>query len=141
MALLAGCGPAETPSRPDLIIHNARIYTGDAGSSTAEAIAIRGDRIARVGTNADVLPLAGPSTRVIDAGGGTIVPGLHDAHGHFTGLGASLQTLDLRGTASYEQVVETVRQRAATPGRANGSSAAAGIRTTGPTSSGRRTIC
>ena len=112
LAPFAGCGAPENAEPPDLLIHNARIYSGDAGNSTAEAIAIRGDRIARLGTSADVLPLAGPSTKVIDAGGATIVPGLHDAHGHFAELGASLQTLDLRGTASYQQVVEAVRQRA-----------------------------
>ena len=42
------------------------------------------------------------------------MPGLQDAHGHFTGLGASLQVLRLRGTTSYEQIVEMVRARAAT---------------------------
>jgi predicted amidohydrolase YtcJ len=98
---------------PDLILHNARIYTMDAARTTAEAIAIRGDRIARVGTNADLLALRGSATRVIDVSGATIVPGLQDAHGHFTGLGASMQSIDLRGTTSYEQVVGMVRQRAA----------------------------
>jgi predicted amidohydrolase YtcJ len=113
LAVLAGCRSTGSSEPADLVIHNAHIYTGDERNSTAEAIAIRGDRIARVGASADVLPLAGPSTRVIDAGGATMVPGLHDAHGHFTELGASLQSLDLRGTASYQQVVEAVRQRVA----------------------------
>jgi predicted amidohydrolase YtcJ len=104
--------------RPDLILHNARIYTGDASRPVAEAIAIRADRIVRVGANADVLSLRGSGTRVIDAANGTIVPGLQDAHGHFTGLGASMQSIDLRGTSTYEQVVGMVRQRvaAARPG-------------------------
>ena len=79
----------------------------------AQAIAVRGDRIVRVGTNAEVLPLRAAATRVIDARQATIVPGLHDAHGHVTGLGASLQSLDLRGTTSYAQVVERVRNRVA----------------------------
>jgi predicted amidohydrolase YtcJ len=113
LALFAGCRSIGNSGPADLIIHNARIYAGDERNSTAEAIAIRGDRVARVGTSPDVLELAGPSTKVIDAGGATIVPGLHDAHGHFTQLGASLQTLDLRGTASYQKVVEAVRQRVA----------------------------
>jgi predicted amidohydrolase YtcJ len=98
---------------PDLILHNARIYTVDANRPTAEAIAIRGDRIARVGTNAEVLALRGSATRAIDVSGATIVPGLQDAHAHFTGLGASMQSIDLRGTTSYEQVVGLVRKRAA----------------------------
>jgi len=98
---------------PDVILHNARVYTVDASRPTADAIAIRGDRIARVGTNAEVLALRGSATRVIDIAGATIVPGLQDAHGHFTGLGATMQSIDLRGTTTYEQVVGMVRQRAA----------------------------
>jgi predicted amidohydrolase YtcJ len=111
--LAAALSLAQAADPPDLILHNARIYTGDASRPVAEAIAMRADRIVRVGANADVLPLRGSGTRVVDVSGGTIVPGLHDAHGHFTGLGASMQSIDLRGTATYEQVVGMVRQRAA----------------------------
>jgi len=114
LALLVGTIPsAQTSATADLVIHNARIYTVDARNPTAEAIAIRGDRIARVGSNAEVLLFKGPATRVIDAAQATIVPGLHDSHGHFTGLGASLQNLDLRGTTSYQRIVDIVRQQAA----------------------------
>ena len=108
MFAVAGC---QRDPRADLIIHNARIYTVDANNPTADAIAIRGDRIARVGDSDMVLRLRGDSTRVIDADGATIVPGLHDAHGHVAGLGESLQTLDLRGTTSYAQVIDRVRER------------------------------
>jgi len=82
-----------------------------ASRSVAEAIAIRGDRIVRVGTSADIVGLKGPATRVIDLGGATMVPGLHDAHGHFVALGASMQNLDLRGTRSFEEIVGLVRRR------------------------------
>ena len=112
LALGAGV-PAQTQAPVDLIIHNARVYTMDAQNPTAEAVAMRGDRIARVGSSAQVLPLQGPATRVIDAQQATIVPGLHDSHGHVVSLGASLQTLDFRGTSSYQQVVELVRTRVA----------------------------
>ena len=103
---------------PDLILQNGRIYTMDAAQTVVEAIAIRADRIVRVGSDVDVLALRGPSTRVIDVNGAAVVPGLHDAHGHVTGLGASLQNLDLRGTTSYQQIVDLVRERvaAAKPG-------------------------
>jgi len=101
-------------ARPsDLILHNARIYTVDSRNSVAEAVAIAGDRIIRVGKDADVLALKVPSTRVLDMHGATIVPGFHDAHGHVVGLGASLQDVDLRGTSSYEEVVGRVRRRLA----------------------------
>src|SRR5918996_4291788 len=80
---------------------------------TAEAVAVRGDRIVLVGANQAALDLRGPDTRVINAGGATLLPGLQDAHGHFVSLGASLQVLPLRGTTSYEQILDMVRARAA----------------------------
>lgn len=102
-----------TSAPPTLILHHARIYTVDATNTIAEAIALQDDRIVRVGSDADVLKLRASSTRVIDLGGATVVPGLHDAHGHFTGLGAFLQSLNLRGTTSYQQIVDRVRERVA----------------------------
>lgn len=96
---------------PDLILHNARIYTVDARNAVAEAIAIAGDKVLRVGSNADVVALKSDSTRVLDVHGAAIVPGLHDAHGHVVGLGEQRQDVDLRGTRSYEEVVGRVRRR------------------------------
>jgi predicted amidohydrolase YtcJ len=114
LAILVGAlAFAQGSGAPDLILHNARLYTVDARNTVAEALAIRGDRIVRVGTNGEILPLRGPSTRVIDVGGTTIVPGLHDSHGHVAALGASMQNLELRGTRSYEEVVGLVRRRVA----------------------------
>ncbi|MCA1563706.1 MAG: amidohydrolase [Acidobacteria bacterium] len=104
---------AQAQAPADLIIHNAVVYTVDPKNPKAEGVAVRGDRIARVGSSAEVLALKGPETKTVDARGATIVPGLHDAHGHFTGLGASLQRLDLRGTTSFEQIVDMVGRAAA----------------------------
>jgi predicted amidohydrolase YtcJ len=112
--VLCGCQSRPAAERASLIVHNAQVYTVHAAQPTAQAVAVRGDRIVLVGTNEAALELRGPDTRLIDARGGTLVPGLQDSHGHFTGLGASLQTLRLRGTTSYEQIVEMVRARAAT---------------------------
>jgi predicted amidohydrolase YtcJ len=116
LSALLVCALANASAQPapaDLIFHNAKIYTSDDARPRAEAIAIRGDRIAAVGSSADILKLKGSATKVVDARGAAILPGLHDAHGHFTGLGASLQVLRLRGTASWEQIVGMVRRRAA----------------------------
>ena len=104
---------AQTPAAADLILHNATVYTVDPGRPIAQAIAVRGTHIAAVGEDAAVLRLRSASTRVVDAAGATVVPGLQDAHGHVGGLGANLQTLDFRGTSSFEQVVGRVRQRVA----------------------------
>lgn len=108
--------PTQEPA-PDVIVVNAKVYTVDPAQPEAQAIAIRGDRIARVGTTADVMSTRGPATQVIDAGGRAVVPGLHDAHGHVLGLGESLRSLDLRDTTSAEAIVAQVRARAASTPR------------------------
>jgi hypothetical protein len=110
---LAACGTGQPMEPATLIVHNARVYTVNSAQPAADAIAVRGDRIVLVGASAAALALRSSDTRVIDAEGATLVPGIQDSHGHFTNLGASLQVLPLRGTASYEQIVEMVRARAA----------------------------
>jgi predicted amidohydrolase YtcJ len=116
MAGSIGVSGAQAPAKgdpADLIIHHALIYTVNPQQPKAEAVAVRGDKIATVGEEAAVMALRGPKTRVIDAGGRTVVPGLTDSHGHFIGLGVMLQELDLRDTTSYEAIVARVRARAA----------------------------
>jgi predicted amidohydrolase YtcJ len=90
------------------------VYTGNSAQPTVQAVAARGDRIILAGSSDAALALRDANTRVIDAGGATLVPGIQDSHGHFTDLGESLQMLQLRGTTSYGQIVEMVRERAAT---------------------------
>jgi predicted amidohydrolase YtcJ len=97
----------------DLIVHHAVIYTVNPQAPKATALAVRGDKIVTIGTDAEVLNLRGPRTRLLDAGGRTLVPGLQDSHGHFAGLGAFLQQLDLRDTTSYDAIIARVRGRAA----------------------------
>lgn len=105
---------AHASAAPDTIYHNATIYTNNDESPTARAIAIEGDTIAAVGSDREVLALADTATRTVDLGGKTVLPGLIDAHGHLSGLGAlRVGILDLAGTTSYEEVIELVRQRAA----------------------------
>lgn len=67
---------------PDLILRNGRIFTGDQASPWVEAIAIAGDRIVAVGTDAAVIPTATQRTRIIDLGGRMTIPGINDAHDH-----------------------------------------------------------
>jgi predicted amidohydrolase YtcJ len=113
-ALLGACQARPAAERATLIVHNAKVYTMHDAQPTAEAVAVRGDRIVLVGTSAAALALRGTDTRVLDAQGRALIPGIQDAHGHFTGLGESLQVLQLRGTTSFDQIVELVRARAAT---------------------------
>src|SRR5438477_1410764 len=64
---------------PDLIIFNARVFTGDPTNPKAQAVAISGDHISAVGTNDQVKSIAGRSTKRIDAQGHVVIPGLNDA--------------------------------------------------------------
>jgi predicted amidohydrolase YtcJ len=67
---------------PTLVLVNGRVFTGVSAQPWAEAIAVDGDHITRVGTTAEIKGLAGPSTRVIDAAGRLVIPGINDAHVH-----------------------------------------------------------
>lgn len=100
---------AQSPSAAaDLVVTNARIYTVDDGRPVAEAMAIRGGRLQFVGSERGALALRGPLTRVLDAAGATIVPGIADAHVHLLGLGFALRTVNLVGAKSYEEVVARI---------------------------------
>lgn len=80
---------------PSHILTNARITTLDRAVPEAEAIAIAGGRVLSAGREAAVRPLAGPGTRVIDAGGRRVIPGLCDNHIHIIRGGLNF-TLELR---------------------------------------------
>ena len=102
------------PAQPaDTIVHNAKVLTVDAKFATAEAIATRGDRIIAVGTNEDVLKLRGPKSRLIDARGMTVMPGLMDSHTHPTGAAFSEATGELPVLRSVDEVLKHIRERAA----------------------------
>src|SRR3954463_856969 len=94
-----------TPPPADLIVTNARIYTVDDNHPFVQALAVRGGRVQFVGSNNEALALRGPSTRIIDATGRTVVPGIVDAHAHLSGLATALRNVDLTGTRSYDEVV------------------------------------
>ncbi|MCC6587022.1 MAG: amidohydrolase [Bryobacterales bacterium] len=66
----------------DVIIHNAKVVTVDAQFRIAQALAVKGDRLLAVGSNTQALALKGANTKLIDAGGKTILPGLIDSHVH-----------------------------------------------------------
>lgn len=95
-----------------MIVRGGDVWTLDPALPRARAIAISDGVIVAVGSDAEVDRLRGPSTVVLDAGGGTVTPGLVDAHAHLTGLGDSLATVDLRGAASMDEVVHRLRSGA-----------------------------
>ena len=98
----------------DLVILNARVYTADVNRPVAEAFAVRGGRIAFVGSSRGALALVGPRTERLDLAGRTVIPGMVDAHAHLLGLGQALRTVNLVGTRSYDEVIGRVVERART---------------------------
>lgn len=113
LAILA-LGPAVCvwAASPDLILHNAKVITVDNGFSIQQAIAVQGERIARVGSESEVLALKGENTEVLDLKGATVIPGLMDSHCH--PLSASLVEFDhpIPEMESVADVLEYIAARA-----------------------------
>jgi predicted amidohydrolase YtcJ len=107
------------PMEPaELVLVGGPIYTMDGERPRAEALAVRGERIAAVGSRAEIERLVGPKTRVIDLKGRAALPGLIDAHIHFPRLGPAARTLFLDEAKGPAEVVAIVRDklRGAAPG-------------------------
>ena len=119
---LAACAPVpdgagSAGEAADLLIVNGRVFAADEAGTTAEAVAVRGNTIMRVGSTAEMSALRGASTRVIDARGGSIIPGLNDTHVHFIAGAFSLEQLDLGGLNTLGEVQAAIRRFAtANPG-------------------------
>jgi predicted amidohydrolase YtcJ len=96
----------------DLIITGARVLTMDEARPRAEAVALADGRIVAVGSRAEVEALAGPETRVIDAGGRTLLPGFFESHLHLFG-GAELAHLQLTGATGADALARAFRDHAA----------------------------
>ncbi len=79
----------------DLILTDARVLTLDTQNTLAEAVAVKDGRIVAVGTNADVLNLQTPETKVVSLGGATLLPGFNDAHCHVLPFGFDLAGVNL----------------------------------------------
>ena len=98
--------------KTDLLIFNATIYTVDSSFSTAEAMVVKDGKIVATGKTADLEKKYDPKEK-LDAGGKFIYPGFIDAHAHFTGYGLNLQTVNVMGTRSWDEVIEKVKTFAA----------------------------
>jgi predicted amidohydrolase YtcJ len=114
LAMLLPASPVfAQASSADLLLLNARVVTMNEKQPTAQAIAIRADRIAWVGSNDEAKRLYPKAARTIDLHGATILPGIIDAHTHLIDLGQSLVRLNLKDAATEKEMVERVKQRVA----------------------------
>jgi predicted amidohydrolase YtcJ len=102
--ILSACGVKE---QADTLITNAKIYTVNENFDMAEAMVISNGKIVAVGTT-DELSKKYDALEIVDAEGQAIVPGFYDAHCHFNGLGQAEQQVNLRGTESYDEVLQRI---------------------------------
>ena len=117
---LAGCAPlaldAERNAQhnaPELIVVNAKVVTVDDQASIAQAFAVRDGRFLAVGDNAQIRAMAGAATRIIDAQGRTVTPGLNDGHIHMVRAGFWWKyEARLDETQSLAEILDIIKTRA-----------------------------
>jgi len=97
----------------DIVLVNGKIVTVDDRFSIAQAMAIRGQRIVAVGTDADVEKMKGPNTRIMDLAGRTVIPGLIDNHAHWI-RAAEHDELRFDGVTSRAQALKLLADRVQT---------------------------
>jgi predicted amidohydrolase YtcJ len=95
----------------DIIFTNGNVYTASDKAPRAEAIAVKGSKIIYVGSSRGAMAHRSGGTRVVDLKGGTVVPGLTDAHYHLVGVGNREMTFNLEGVASLEELLAKVKER------------------------------
>jgi hypothetical protein len=101
---------AQTNTEPaDVLIVNAKVYTADGGAFR-QAVAIRGNKIVRVGDTQEILSLRGPKTDVIDANGSAVVPGFSDIHTHLLQGGLQLANVSLDGARTLADIQNRIQE-------------------------------
>jgi predicted amidohydrolase YtcJ len=97
--VLASAAWAADAPKADLVLRGGKVWTVDRGRPEAEAVAVVGDRIVAVGSDAEVGRWVGPGTKVIDLHGRRVVPGFYDSHVHLLGSGQRLSEVALKDCA------------------------------------------
>ena len=118
---LAACAPAAVPppavappaapapevpaaAIADMVLRGGRVFLADGANTVAQAVAVRDGRVVAAGSDAEVAPLVGERTQVVELAGRLVTPGFNDAHIHFASGGASLLAVNLTGTTSMAEI-------------------------------------
>lgn len=107
--LIVGAQRDDNDGPVDLIVFNGKVYTADASGSMAEAVAVRGNQLLRVGSNREINRLRRPQTVVVDALGAAVLPGFNDASAHFIDSGLALDEVDLLDATTIDEVQARIR--------------------------------
>ncbi|MBI4481690.1 MAG: amidohydrolase family protein, partial [Acidobacteria bacterium] len=118
--LLTSCTRTKTPPAlaPDWILHHGKVFTVDRDFRIAQAVAVKDDEFVAVGSDEEVLALAGDRTRLMDLEGKAVLPGIIDSHVHALSYGLNASRLTFAVTPvihtveSMLQVVKTKAQAA-----------------------------
>jgi predicted amidohydrolase YtcJ len=97
----------EKTDYPTLILTNGKIWTGESDTYFVKALAIQGNKILQIGASESISSLAGPDTEVIDLNGKLVTAGFNDAHIHFLGGSMGLTQVEVSGTQSLEEALES----------------------------------
>jgi hypothetical protein len=97
-----------------IVLRDGNVLTLDGQGRKASAVAVRGDRIAAVGDDAAIASSIGPSTKIVELDGRTVIPGFNDAHAHMDREGLKLRRLSLTGCRSVTDIVARIADAAKT---------------------------
>jgi predicted amidohydrolase YtcJ len=106
--LIVGAQRADDSGPVDLIIHNARVYAADDLGTIADAVAIRGNKILRVGGEREIMRFRRPQTTVIDARGAAVLPGFDDAHVSLIAGGLARDGVQLFGATTLDEIQQRI---------------------------------
>ena len=101
----------------DLVLINGSVWTGNPRQARADAVAVRGDKIYKVGTTGEIRALARDGAAVVDLKGALVLPGFIDSHTHFLAGGFALKSLQLRDAKSREEFVARIAAKARSIGK------------------------
>lgn len=107
--LIVGAQRDDSEGPVDLIVYNGKVYTADASGSMAEAVAVRGNQILRVGSNREINRLRRPQTVVVDALGAAVLPGFNDASARFIDGGVAIDSVDLFDAVTIDEIQARIR--------------------------------
>lgn len=120
VATVAGCGGGnEVKPKAQLVYKNGKVVTLNQNDAIAEAVAVSDGKILQVGSSLDINAYVGPDTKVVDLGGKTMIPGIYDAHSHFTFTGsnelfeANLNSPPIGPVQDINQMIAVLQQQKA----------------------------
>lgn len=114
--VLSACGRSSAPGtldRPNLILTNANVWTGDSRQPRAHTITVSGNRIHSLESGNSMPSDAAVETKIVDVGGRFIMPGFNDSHIHFCRLAASINDIQLLGARRIADVLDLISDRVA----------------------------